>query len=67
MAEDYPRHRRKAAAQSTDASVQTFLREGEATHQALAAVIGIESRPLLSDSDEVDAFATEVKGETLIV
>ena len=57
----------KAAAQSTDASDQAFFRELEAMHQALAKVSGIKSRLLLSDSDEVNAFATEVEGEKLIV
>jgi Zn-dependent protease with chaperone function len=57
----------KAAAQGTDASDQAFFRELEAMHQALAKVSGIKSRLLLSDSDEVNAFATEAEGEKLIV
>lgn len=57
----------KAAAQTNDSSDQTFFRELEAMHQALAKVSGIESRLLLSDNGEVNAFATEVKGEKLIV
>lgn len=57
----------KAVAQSTDASDQAFFRELEAMHQALAKVSGIKSRLLLSDSDEVNAFATEAEGEQLIV
>lgn len=57
----------KAAARTTDASEQAFFRELEDMHQKLAKVSGIDAKLLLSDSDDVNAFATEVKGEKLIV
>lgn len=57
----------KAAQQARDPSSQKFFRELEDMHQKLAKASGINAKLLLSDSDEVNAFATEAKGEKLIV
>lgn len=57
----------QAAAKSDDPSTRRFFTELAEMHQKLAKVSGIEAKLLLSDSDEVNAFATEVKGEKVIV
>lgn len=57
----------KAAAQSRDPSARQFFLELRDMHQKLAQASGIEAKLLLSDNDEVNAFATEVKGEKIIV
>lgn len=57
----------KAAQGAKDASSRKFFGELADMHQKLSQVSGIEARLLLSDSDELNAFATEVKGEKVIV
>lgn len=57
----------KAAAQAKDPADQKFFSELEEMHQKLAKVSGIEAKLLLSDSDEINAFATEAKGAKVIV
>ena len=57
----------QAAAQAKDPADRKFFSELEEMHRKLAKVSGIEARLLLSDSDEINAFATEAKDEKVIV
>lgn len=58
---------RKAATGERDEALRAAFAELDEIHRKLAKASGIDARLLLSTSDEVNAFATEAKGEKLIV
>ena len=57
----------KAATNAETPSERAFYQELAAIHTKLSAVSGLKLRLLVSDEEDVNAFATESKGEKLVV
>jgi predicted Zn-dependent protease len=57
----------KAATQADTPSEKAFYQELANIHAKLSAVSGLKLRLLVSDDDDVNAYATEAKGEKVVV
>jgi len=57
----------KAATSAETPSERAFYQELAAIHTKLSAVSGLKLRLLVSDEEDVNAYATESKGEKLVV
>lgn len=55
------------AQDATDVELRAEARELEEMYAALSAQAGIDARLIYSDNEEINAYATEVKGERVIV
>ena len=57
----------KAAAAAKDPSEKAFYQDLAEMHQKLASASGLKLRLLVSDDEDVNAYATDYKGERLVV
>ncbi|MES2947716.1 MAG: M48 family metallopeptidase [Pseudomonadota bacterium] len=57
----------KASAAATDVAEKAFYNDLAEIHKRLSAVSGLTLRLLVSEDDDVNAYATEHKGERLVV